>query len=342
VLFQGADQELLAGRYRLAPQLREYDRNEPYLRPYLTFTAQPDLRSPVFNTDAEGFRISSSPVGPIDTARWLELGSGGLVLGGSVTFGHGATCDAATMPSRLAGLLGSPQLNLGVCAANSLQELIAALPFLERAETVVLCSGANSVLASLQSLGLNETFEPLFFESALAGLATAPIVDVLQMVTAAQGGARPRVRSEPLRPARPAPGAMRAADLPARLDAALARIVRSLRILSLARRPGARVVFCLQPFAGAGLRELAPEERELFALNARQQRAWATLRDYVTASWGRCADRLGRACATLGVQFLDLSAHRFRGWSFLDLVHMTDLGYRQAAELIEEALRCGA
>jgi hypothetical protein len=45
------------------------------------------------------------------------------------------------------------------------------------------------------------------------------------------------------------------------------------------------------------------------------------------------------ACAALDVRFLDLSAHRFTGWSFLDLVHMTDHGYGQVAELIEEALR---
>jgi hypothetical protein len=331
VLLRDADQKLLEERYRLAPQLREYDRNEPHLRPYLTFAARPGIRSPVFNTDAEGFRVSSSPLGPIDGARWLEHGAGGLVLGGSFTFGHGATSDAATVPSRLATLVRPPQLNLGVCAGNSLQELIAALPFLESATTVVLCSGANSVLASLQSLGLNETFEPLFFESALAGLGTAPLGQILQVVTGGQRPERPPPAPEIPRAGRP--------DLPARLDAALGRMVRHLRVLSLARRPGARVLFCLQPFVASGRRDLAPEERELFALHARQQRAWGPIRDFVAASWGRCADRMRDACAALDVRFLDLSAHRFTGWSFLDLVHMTDHGYGQVAELIEEALR---
>lgn len=335
MLFQGADQELLAERYRLAPQLREYDANEPYLRPYVTFAARPGVRSDIFNTDPEGFRISASPVGPIDTARWLELGGGGLVLGGSVTFGHGATSDAATMPSRLSGLLGVPQLNLGICAANSLQEVISALPFLESAETIVLLSGANSAIASLQSLGLNETFEPLFFESAMAGLASAPISQVLQMVLSGSRGARP----ERSAPTRPLPRHNGAPDLSARLDAALDRMARNLRVLSRARRPGARILYCLQPFVAAGLRDLAPEERELFALNARQQRAWAPVRDYLAVTWGRCADRMAAACAAADVQFLDLSSHRFSGWSFLDLVHMTDHGYRQTAELIEEALR---
>jgi hypothetical protein len=331
VLFHGADQEFLAERYRLAPQLREYDRNEPHLRPYVTFAARPGIRSAVFNTDAEGFRLSASARGPIDTARWLELGGGGLVLGGSVTFGHGASCDAATAPSRLAAQVGSPQLNLGICAGNSTQELIAALPFLESAETIVLVSGANSAVASLQSLGLNETFEPLFFESALAGLAAAPISQVLQAVTGGAPRDRPAAAAVPRAGSRPDPRA--------RLEAALDRVVRNLRVLGLARRPGARILFCLQPFVAAGRRDLAPEERELFALTARQQRAWSGVRDFLTASWTRCADRLAEACAALDVRFLDLSSHRYEGWAFLDLVHMTDSGYRRTAELAAEALR---
>ena len=80
-------------------------------------------------------------------------------------------------------------------------------------------------------------------------------------------------------------------------------------------------------------------EVQIFALNARQQRAWAPVRDYLAVTWGRCADRMADACAAADVQFLDLSSHRFSGWAFLDLVHMTDHGYRQTAELIEEALR---
>jgi len=147
------------------------------------------------------------------------------------------------------------------------------------------------------------------------------------------GGARPihlPGLKVPRAPGRP--------DLAARLDAALDRVVRHVRILSLARRPGARVLYCLQPFVAAGFRDLAPEERELFALNARQQRAWSGVRDFLAASWARCGERLAEACAALDVRFLDLSTHPFEGWAFLDVVHMTDHGYEQTAELIARAL----
>jgi hypothetical protein len=322
---------MLEERYRLAPQLREYDRSEPFLRPYLTFSARPMIRSSVLNTDAEGFRVSSSPAGPVDSARWLEGGGGGLVLGGSFTFGIGATCDAATVPSQLASLLGTAQLNVGVCAGNSLQELIAALPFLHATTTVVVCGGVNTILAGLQSLGLNETFGPLFFESALAGLGTAPIGRMLQLATGA-------ARSDRMRPPRVPPRSGDGAGLEERLDRALGRLLRDVRVLSRASRDGARVLFCLQPFASPALRELRPEERRLLEVNARQEGAWSAMRDFMTAHWEWSARRLSADCSTLGVQFLDLSARRFTGWSFLDHVHMTDDGYRQVAELVAEAL----
>jgi hypothetical protein len=343
VWFRGVDERFFEESYRRAPQLLAYFHNEPHLRPYVTFAARPSIESPVLNTDTEGFRVSSSPLGPVDTRGWRAGGGGGLVLGGSFTFGVGATCDGATLPSRLAWLSGSPQLNLGICAGNSLQELIAAVPFLEAATTVVVCSGANTILASLQSLGLNDLFGPLFFEAALARLGTLPIGDIVQLAAArrdGRGGRQRPDRAQPRPPAtRVAPRARTEEDLATRLEAAMGLLVRDLEILSRACRGRARVLFCLQPFAGSALRDLTREERELFDLHARHQGAWSEVRDFVAAHWQACAGRMAGACASLEVRFLDLSAGRFEGWSFLDHVHMTDDGYRQAAGLIWEALR---
>jgi GDSL-like Lipase/Acylhydrolase family len=332
--FRDVDRGHLAERYRRVPQMEAYDRNEPHLRPYLSFSAQPGHRSPVFNTDAEGFRISASPAGPIDCARWLDLGGGGLVLGGSYTFGVGATSDERTLPSALAELTGSPQLNLGICAGNSLQEVISALPFLHAAGTVVVCSGVNNVFAALQSLGLNERFGPLFWEGALHRLGQSALPDVVDALggrragaAAAAGGASPLV-----------PTAEGEADLEGRLDAALERQARDLRTLAGARPPGARLVFCLQPFADPELRDPVPEERDLFDLAAGRQGAWLAIRDLVVGRWERCRERMEAACAEVGASFVDLAARRFAGWAFIDRVHMTDAGYRQAAELVREAL----
>lgn len=331
-------QKFLEERYRHAPQMRDYDQNEPHLRPYLTFAARPGLRTAVFSTDGEGFRISDSPRGAIDCARWLELGGGGIVLGASFAFGVGATGDAATIPSRLAHLLGTPQLNLGICAANSLQGAIAAIPFLEQAETVVICCGVSSIVTSVQSLGLNDTFGPLRFESALAGVGTKPIGAIVEQMLSpdlAQGEPAGRLgapqRSRMAAPSTPA-------DWEPRLDAALRRLVRDVRVISLTRRPGARVLFCLQPFCDPAHRDMAPEEREAYDVNARRKVAAGAVNAFMSARWESCASRLAADCETLGVDFVDLAAERFAGVSFLDQWHLNDNGYRQAAEMIRDAL----
>jgi hypothetical protein len=325
-------------RYRRTPQMRDYDRNEPHLRPYVTFAAQPGYRSDVLNTDAEGFRVSDSPLGPIDCARWLELGGGGLVLGGSFAFGTGATCDAATVPSRLAFLRSAPQLNLGIAAGNSLQGVIAAIPFLEHAATVVVCCGASAIVTSLQSLGLNDTYEPLRFESALSGLGTMPIGALVELTLSPErareereGRLRAPKRSRFAAPAGPEEWARR-------LDDCLRGLVRDLRILSLARRRGARTLLCFQPRCDPARRVMAPEELELLELNARRRAASGPVNEFLNERWESCAERLAADCAAIGVEFLNLAAERFTGWSFLDQWHLNDHGYGQAAAMIHEAL----
>ncbi|MEH1015951.1 hypothetical protein V6U90_22930 [Micromonospora sp. CPCC 206060] len=323
-------------RYRLVPQFAQYDANELFLRPYVTFLSRPGIDNPVFHTDAVGFRLSDSPAGTVDTARWQELGGGGLVLGGSFVFGVGASSDATTLPSQLAHLSGMPQLNLGIYAGNSLQELIAAVPFLAQASTVVVASGINNVFASLQSLGYNELYGPLFFEGALATLGRTPIVDL----TAAVDGAGPAGVDD--RAAHAAgqvlPSAVDHDDLAARMAAARDRQLRDLRILANAVRDDARVLFCLQPFADPVLREPTEPERELLSLHQERQGPWLTARNHVAANWDGYAGQLAEGCKHLGVDFLELPARQFTGWSFYDRVHMTDHGYRQVAETIWEKL----
>jgi hypothetical protein len=331
VSFRGLEKDHRARRYELVPQFEQYDANDLYLRPYVTFCSRPRLSNPVFSTDAYGYRLSSSPIGMIDADRWLTVGGGGLVLGGSFVFGVGATSDAATLPSRLAHLTGVPYLNLGIYAGNSLQELVASIPFLEKARTVVVCSGINNVFSSVQSLGHNELYGPLFFEGALATLGRTPIPDLV-----AEGADASAPPAEGGDAARVVPSTDTAGDLQARLDGALRRQLRDLSVLAGAVR--GRLLFCLQPFADPALRDPSPQEQRLYDLAQERQGSWTRARDFVAASWEAHTERLARGCGRLGVDFVDLPARAFTGWSFNDRVHMTDHGYAQAADLVMEAL----
>ncbi|MEV0730749.1 SGNH/GDSL hydrolase family protein [Polymorphospora sp. NPDC050346] len=322
-------------RYELVPQFEQYDANELFLRPYVTFVSRPGIDNPVFRTDRLGYRLSDSGQGPVDSDRWRDL-DGGIVLGGSFVFGVGASGDGTTLPSRLAHRSGVPYLNLGIYAGNSLQELVAAVPFLAAARSVLICSGINNVFASLQSLGHNEVYGPLFFEGALATLGRTPIVDLAAAV-AEPGRGIPDQRAADTA-GQVLPSTDTGDHLAARMTAALDRQLRDLRIIAGAARPDARVLFCLQPFADPVLRTPTPPERELFDLARERQGPWLTARDYVAANWDAYADRMAAGCAELGVDFVDLTARRFTGWSFYDRVHMTDHGYQQAADIIWERL----
>jgi hypothetical protein len=302
-----------------------------YLHPFLGFTLAPGHRSDLLNTDDEGFRLSDSPFGTVDSANWLAAGGGGIVLGNSVAIGLSASCDSATPASYLSFLTGTRQLNLGVCAAISLQELVAAVPFLHAASTVVIIGGGPDVINLVGSLTPGGVFGTVSYERTFAELSRVPMFD---LATLAAGKSLPDLDACRLsRQVRPA--AWDIADAVPRMEAAARSRLRDLGVLSRAVSEGTRVLFCLQPFATSGTRELTPEERERYDFDAP---VFGILHSAMEKSWDVYADRLAEGCADLGVSFLNLSADLFVGDSFADTVHLTDDGNRQAAQMIHQVL----
>src|SRR3954447_22617988 len=151
-------------------QMRDYDALEPVFHPYLGFTSPHNFRSPSVTTDALGFRRSEfggrvSSTESVDTEVPY-----GVALGGSFTFGVGATHDRHSVVSRLAEESGKPYLNRAVRAGNSLQELLAALPVLEAADEVIVCSGVNNLALAFWSARTYGDLGPLFFDLWFAPL----------------------------------------------------------------------------------------------------------------------------------------------------------------------------
>ena len=178
-----ASSRSLDERYALIPHMRVYDTALPVLAPYLTTMSPAQVRTPVLNTDRYGFRISHGADGLIESDAWWSQSRRGLILGGSLTFGVGATHDRYTMASRLSALTGTAFLSLGVRAENSTQELISAIPFLAHADVVIVCSGMNNLVMVLQSIGENELSGPLFDEEQLQPLRRVPIQELASAVT---------------------------------------------------------------------------------------------------------------------------------------------------------------
>jgi len=335
-------------RYKICPQLEAYDQLLPTLAPYVTFLSPRRHRSPVVNTDENGFRLSSAQDGWIDSTTWPAGRPGGIVVGSSMVFGVGATSDGETLASHLNGMLPQSFLNLGIRAGNSTQELIAAVPFLERAECIIVCSGINNLLLNLQSLGLNELFGPFFEEGSYEELRGRTIAEVANLAAGRAGGlGGRRLALEGLRrftgrltagrrhAAAQGDGPLTPDECERRLTRALELQRRDLRILARARRPASGLLFAAQPFAPVCHTNLSPEEQALFEMTEHLGGPGAEIvTTTMTMLWPRYVAAMRQVCSEEGVAFADVADVELKGWSFVDRVHMTDAGYRQVAAFL--------
>ncbi len=344
-------------RYAIAPQMRVYDQLPMVLAPYVSTTSRPDFRSEVVNTDDLGFRVSHGPSGPIDTQTWWHQRHRGLVIGNSFAFGVGATADQHTLASVLNSLTPYSFLNLGIRAANSTQELIASIPFLDSVELVVVCSGINNLVVGLQSLGKNALFGPLFAESDFEELAACSISDLAAIARSRLDRVgwhlllrevssrmlkkllRTRKRSAHAESGTAGQAPISDRDLKSVPEEALKRQRRDLSIMAKALSPHARLIFAAQPFADVSCKHLSPEEGRLFELlDGMQGVHWQILKTSLGKFWPSYVTELRAMCSNDGIAFLDLNAVEFVGWSYVDRAHMTDDGYMQTARRIAEAI----
>src|SRR5438094_968360 len=92
-------------RHALTPQMLQYDdfddRAATRYVPYLMYFHRAGYTSEVVNTDRLGFRFTEGGNRRISARGEVPAGPVRVFAGSSTAFGIGATCDAATIPSRL-------------------------------------------------------------------------------------------------------------------------------------------------------------------------------------------------------------------------------------------------
>jgi hypothetical protein len=369
----GRRREARKGRLRIAPQLAAYDQLENVFWPFLLSVSRPGASDTVVSTDSRGHRVTR--VGAESVRSDAAPDGAGFLLGGSFSFGVGASDDEHTVAAELWRRTGVPYVNLGIRAATSMEELVGVLPFVERGSSFVVCSGLNNLacaglarLADERARPVDRLFGPTYDEARvrtltgfslrrlarLAGDAVGTLDDrALRAELRRRRGVRMHERLKPLRRFRKrvrgklAPGAPAPADAPPPGGDALGEVVaeaaarqlRDLRLLRRLARDDAPVVFALQPIAWSTRKKLSPEEKEIFGLlDAIQPLRWSRLKELLERRWGDYAAALERGCAAAGVPFVDLARGDYSGWCFVDRIHMTDRGYEGAAAVLEEVL----
>jgi hypothetical protein len=203
------------------------------------------------------------------------------------------------------------------------------------------------LVVNFQSLGMNELFGPFFGEGTYEPLRDRSLSEVNGIVAggASELGLR-RLALEGLellwsRTARRQADSHKhesesdTVDWDARFVRAVELQHRDLRVLARARRPHSALLFAAQPFAPCCTKVLSSEERSLFEISDRGEGpGWHALIGALAERWPRYVAALRQMCVQENVLFADLSTCELTDWSFVDRVHMTDVGYRQMAEFL--------
>lgn len=161
---------ILHKRYRIAPQMENYDNLSCSYRPYMMFFNKENFKSKNVNTDENGFRLNfidrKYQTNQDIISRNKEVN---IIIGSSLVFGFGATNDHKTISSLLSDQVGEIFLNYGGTAFNSMQEFILFLSYAEKhfkIKRIIIISGINDLYLSfannpdqLDNIFFNEKFK---------------------------------------------------------------------------------------------------------------------------------------------------------------------------------------
>lgn len=328
------------------PHVLAYPGAEYVLAPYVNTALRPNMQTEFVRSDAYGFRVSHDRYGIVDSRSWFDRPRRALLLGNSFAMGWSCSGDDQTIASHLGRLTPYSFLNLGITGASSLQETIAAIPFLADSELVVIVSGVGNPLHYLEYGGEYDLFGAFFPQHFFLGVGQARI----DTLTAAL-----RLDKEPADAATGPRGELAAAvarhartmgtlgeprmqwseaQVRERLDLAARHHCRDLRLLLRALEPDSRILYVMQPTSTLAKPELEPDEQALLAA-VRQFPIWKEVFEpYVMDRLPAYTAAVRRNCETLGVPYVDLNEVDYRGVCFVDYGHTTDTANAQIAEYI--------
>ncbi len=165
-------------RLKFFPQLEFYDAKvNTRILPFAVLAGPKNLRSQTVNTDNNGFRhsILEKIIYAVDKIEGYTETT--LFLGGSTTFGVGASSDAMTVASQYARISGDVCLNLGVRGAVSVQELLHlfnTLPKANKVKKIIVLSGVNDLYVNFSQKIASE-LDARFEQMGSEHLAYPPI-----------------------------------------------------------------------------------------------------------------------------------------------------------------------
>ncbi len=336
---------LTSERYKIAPQLKDYDSLPTHWRPYTMFRQGSEYSSDSVNTDETGQRFSLDRNGCRVSLSSLNEPFD-LIVGSSTAFGVGATHDKNTIASKLSDLSGRRTVSLTGRAYNSYQELLIFIEHLHKFSglgKIIIISGVNNLYVS----AFRDKYGIPFFhsDSYYEAIKTAALsrkkrllailfdsigvqsidwrgankTNVFQKIFEGFGHGFP-VNEKPV----------------VNVQKAAHRTIQDLSVFhKLAESIGAELTFYLQPVAGWMQKPLVDEEKILF--DTLQVRTSEIMRAFSNPKIHKeYSSAIENFCASSKLNFSDLNIciKPQNSWMYVDRVHLTDVGNSLVAQHI--------
>ena len=331
-------------RYEITPQMKDYDSVGESFRPYLMRFDNANKSFGAVSTNCQGFRNSvDRNGGTIDHAKAFSDKANPfcIMLGSSAVFGVGATSDATSMPSFMNTLRHDETwLNFGGRAYNSTQELLLLTLHLKaKPKHIVVFSGVNNLTLAYLAEKTSGIYNSFFGESAFReamnssssnriGLRKS-ISNLFNEVLSKVGLGE---KSVPIRSNKNIEGDYQDILTCFERDLFCAK--------AIADGHGSTLSFFMQPLATWLEKKLSSEEEQLFDYLDELNPSFRVLSEFLGSWKDKYFNDMENICTKLGVPFFNLNVSEFESpdWLFVDRVHLTDVGYELAANLIHKQM----
>ena len=357
-------------RHSITPQMADYDRIGQVWVPYLMYFHSPNFRSGSLNTDSLGFRISHKGKKELSDFKDLSQADVSLVIGGSFSFGVGASSDRHTVPSLLNGMTDDTWINFGGRAYSSTQELLLFLTYrsyIPRLKRIVLLSGVNNIILHYLSTNTRDEIGTFFFWNTFDKKMNVKPLSVKRKIlkTFLYPFYGPRLDYDNIskdelanilyRDRADTKGVRR----PERVTKDAGGAGNEEKILSVIKRDmynwkmirdalDVQLIYVLQPFANWIDKVRSAEENLLFEeLDSYPGNQWKILKENMDkekyAWFTRKMKEISHEC---GMPYYDMNQAFNRmdidkTWLFVDRAHFTDEGYKLTAEILNKEVLKG-
>jgi acyl carrier protein len=334
VSLEARGRELIAAQ----PHLTAYSSADYVLAPYINCSLRPNTDTGIIRTDAYGYRVSHDPQGIVDSQSWFERPRRALALGNSFTLGWGCTGDKMTLPSQLNSKTPYSFLNLGIAAASSLQEAVASIPFLEKAELVLIASGLGNLVHNYEFGPEYDLYGAFYPQPLFLGTRETRVEHLSAQLRQGADGSANGTLARNIAAHDKRQRQWTSEEIKQRFDLAAQHHFRDLRLLVQAVQPGTPILYAMQPTSSLAKPELAADEQALLAA-FRHYPMWKDVFEpYVMDQLSDYIEVIAGNCDVLDVPFIDLNEIHYQGICFVDYGHTTDAANEQIASYLADRI----